>query len=206
MLKLFLLSAFKHVCLFITSKYVVKLLAYHLLECIIGRGRGYVLIRPHAAGASRSLVFGCLHLAPDGAAMFQTSWTTAPFWWVRCPILFWQEKKIFTGTTVRIKWFLLFSARFLVRIGITVLRWMPLCSCASAHVCLASLKTGVCFIAVSCCLDLLNILKSVVCHCFLFSSKHLFTTNNVFVLVLETPRWTRSLLMIATLIFCQNLG
>lgn len=40
------------------------------------------------------LLFWRLHLLPDGAGMFQTSWTTTTLSWLRCPILFRHGKKM----------------------------------------------------------------------------------------------------------------
>lgn len=63
------------------------------------------------------LLFGCL--VPDGSGMFQTSWTTAAFWWSGARFHSDRKKMSFRAQQWEKKLFLLFSTRFLVRLGLS---------------------------------------------------------------------------------------
>lgn len=112
------------------------------------------------------------------------------------------EKKSLLGHNSKENQFLLFSTRILVRLSVTILCWMPLrgrwscllgftqkwsvfyCSrllsglIAGVRLCLI-FRIGVVWMLLN---TFLHGLRSALCHCacFLFGSKHWFTTNDLF--------------------------
>lgn len=181
------------------------MLTHHLLVCkmYVGRGRGCVLIRPHAAGASRSFAFWLSTSGQMVLACFMNILDNGCCLVSQVPDFILTGKKIILlGHNSEENQFLLFSTRFLVRFSVTLIRWMPLrgwwshllgftqnwsvfyCSRllpglkADVRLCLI-FRIGVFWMLLN---TFLYGLKSVVCHCacFLFSSKHWFTTNDLY--------------------------